>query len=80
MTSPPASTAFGPPRALSTDIAFDLSPNGDRTEVRFTHLGLVPDFECFDNCSNAWGFYIKSSLRDFIATGKGEPNEKERGD
>jgi hypothetical protein len=63
-----------------TDIAFDVSPKGDQTEVRFTHLGLVPEFECFDNCSNAWGFYIKSSLRDFIATGKGELNEKERGD
>ena len=63
-----------------TDITFDVTPKGDQTEVRFTHLGLVPEFECFDNCSNAWGFYIKSSLRDLIATGKGEPNEKECGD
>jgi len=63
-----------------TDITFDVTQKGDQTEVRFTHLGLVPEFECFDNCSNAWGFYIKSSLRDLIATGKGGPNEKERGD
>ena len=63
-----------------TDIAFDLSPKGNQTEVRFTHLGLVPEFEYFDNCSNAWGFYIKSSLRDFITTGQGQPNEKESGD
>jgi uncharacterized protein YndB with AHSA1/START domain len=62
-----------------TDMAFDVYPNGDRTEVRFTHLGLVPEFECFDSCSNAWGFYIKGSLRDFISSGHGQPNEMESG-
>jgi len=58
-----------------TDIAFDVAKNGDKTEIRFTHLGLVPESECFDNCSNAWGFYINSSLRSLISTGKGEPNQ-----
>jgi hypothetical protein len=38
-----------------TDITFDISRMGDKTEVRFTHIGLVPEFECFDSCSNAWG-------------------------
>ncbi len=57
-----------------TDIIFDISEKGNETEVRFTHRGLVPEFECFDNCSNAWGFYINSSLRSLITTGKGEPN------
>jgi hypothetical protein len=54
-----------------TDITFDISRRGDKTEVRFTHVGLVPEFECFDNCSNAWGFYINGSLRSLITTGKG---------
>ena len=62
-----------------TDIAFDISPKGDRTEVRFTHLGLVPEFECFDNCSSAWSFSIKGSLGDLISTGQGQLNEKESG-
>ena len=62
-----------------TDITFDISKKGDKTEVRFKHVGLVPEFECFDNCSNAWDFYIKGSLRDFISTGQGQPNEKESG-
>ena len=38
-----------------TDIMFEVVRTGDRSEVRFTHLGLVPEFECFDKCSNAWG-------------------------
>jgi NAD(P)-dependent dehydrogenase (short-subunit alcohol dehydrogenase family) len=57
-----------------TDIAFDISQQGDRTEVRFTHLGLVPEFECFGDCSNAWGYYINGSLRSLITTGRGQPN------
>jgi hypothetical protein len=63
-----------------TDITFDISKKGDKTEVRFTHVGLVPEYECFDRCSNAWGFYVNGSLRSLITTGKGEPNQKEKGD
>ena len=63
-----------------TDITFDISKKGDKTEVRFTHVGLVPEYECFDRCSNAWGFYVNSSLRSLITTGKGEPNQEEKGD
>jgi hypothetical protein len=62
-----------------TKIAFDIAKRGDHTEVRFTHVGLVPEYECFEACSGAWGFYVKSSLRSLIATGKGEPNAKEEG-
>ena len=63
-----------------TDIIFDIYERADKTEVRFTHVGLVPAGECFDSCSNAWGFYINRSLRDLIATGMGAPNLKEHGD
>lgn len=52
-----------------TDIIFDITPKGDKTELRFTHRGLVPAVECFDDCSSAWGFYIGACLRSFIATG-----------
>jgi uncharacterized protein YndB with AHSA1/START domain len=54
-----------------TEIRFEISQTGDRSEVRFSHLGLVPDFECFDACSNAWGFYINGSLQRLITTGEG---------
>jgi Activator of Hsp90 ATPase homolog 1-like protein len=60
-----------------TKIIFEVSKKGDKTEVRFTHQGLVPQIECFENCSSAWGYYINSSLRSLIATGKGQPNEVE---
>ena len=60
-----------------TEITFEIAKKGDKTEVRFTHVGLGPENECFDGCSSAWGSYINESLRSLIATGKGQPNPKE---
>lgn len=61
-----------------TDIIFELAKKGDQTEVRFTHVGLVPTYECYDVCSDAWGHYIKGSLRSLMTTGKGQPNQNEQ--
>jgi hypothetical protein len=61
-----------------TEITFEISRKGDKTEVHFTHLGLVPEYECFDVCSNSWGFYINGSLRSLITSGKGQPNKSGR--
>jgi uncharacterized protein YndB with AHSA1/START domain len=60
-----------------TDIVFEIENKGDKTELRFTHVGLVPAFECYGGCSGAWGFYVNDSLRSLITTGKGDPNKKE---
>jgi len=61
-----------------TKIVFEVSEKDDKTEIRFTHQGLVPEYECFHVCSNAWGSYINGSLRSLITTGKGHPNQKEK--
>jgi hypothetical protein len=60
----------------NTDIVFEIAKKGNKTEVHFTHVGLVSAYECYSVCSDAWGSYIKSSLRNLITTGKGQPNEK----
>ena len=62
-----------------TEITFEISRKGNKTEIRFTHVGLVRESECFNACSNAWGSYVNGSLRSLITTGKGQPNEKEKG-
>jgi hypothetical protein len=62
-----------------TEVVFDITRQGDKTELRFTHVGLVPAVECYGKCSGAWGFYIQESLRDLITKGKGQPNEKAGG-
>ena len=49
-----------------TKITFDIEPKGKKTQVRFTHVGLQPDHECFDQCSSAWGSYVTGNLRRLI--------------
>jgi hypothetical protein len=61
-----------------TEIIFDIKRKGDKTELRFTHVGLVPAIACYGDCSGAWGFYIEESLRALITSGKGQPNKKSR--
>lgn len=59
---------------IGTDVVFEISKQGEKTELRFTHVGLVPAYECYTLCSDAWGSYVKGSLRNLITTGKGQPN------
>lgn len=59
-----------------TRITFDISEKDGRTQIRFTHKGLVPKIECFNACSNAWSEYIQGSLLGLINTGQGKPDKK----
>jgi hypothetical protein len=57
-----------------TDIAFEIAKQGSMTEVRFTHKGLAPAFECYESCSSAWSMLVNANLRRLIATGKPQPS------
>ncbi|SHE59108.1 SRPBCC family protein [Pedobacter caeni] len=60
-----------------TKLEFNLSEKEGKTQVQFTHWGLVPAYECYDICFDSWNGYVKKSLRNLITTGKGQPNPKE---
>ncbi len=62
-----------------TKIIFELSKSGDKTQLTFTHHGLLQTHECYKICSDAWTSYILGSLKNLITTGKGNPNTKEQG-
>ncbi len=64
---------------VGTKLIFELMPDGDKTRVIFTHEGLVPEYECYAVCNDAWSGYIQGSLKSLITTGKGKPNGKEGG-
>jgi uncharacterized protein YndB with AHSA1/START domain len=57
-----------------TKISFEITEKDKKTQIRFTHVGLVPEYECFEICSDAWSQYIRQSLLSLITTGKGQPN------
>ena len=59
----------------STKIVWEIAARGDSTSVTFTHLGLVPGIECFDDCKIGWDFYIKQSLFKYLSEGKGLPDQ-----
>lgn len=61
---------------IGTKISFDISEKDGKTQLLFTHWGLVPTYECYDVCFDAWSSYIKGSLQNLITTGKGEPNPR----
>jgi hypothetical protein len=60
-----------------TKIVFDITKKDDQTQITFTHEGLVPQYECYEICREAWTNYIQDSLRSLIETGEGQPNIKE---
>ena len=57
-----------------TKVMFEISQKASKTQLRFTHQGLVPEYECYDACTNGWSQYIQTSLLGLITTGKGQPN------
>ncbi len=62
---------------VNTKLVFDISNEGKQTKIVFTHDGLVPAYECYNICHDAWTGFIQKSLKNYINTGKGEPNPKD---
>lgn len=58
-------------------IVFEITQKDGKTQLDFTHIGLVPEYECYNVCHDAWTSYIQGSLKELITTGKGKPNTKE---
>jgi len=58
-------------------VIFEITEKDNKTQLKFTQVGLVPEYECYDICQNAWSNYINNSLRSLITTGKGQPGPKE---
>ena len=57
----------------NTKICFELSEQDNKTQIQFTHTGLVPRVECYEACAKGWDHYIKGSLFKYLTEGKGNP-------
>lgn len=55
-----------------TKIIFEISESNHKTQLHFTHQGLVPGFECYGGCSRGWSALIEKSLYNLITNGQGK--------
>jgi hypothetical protein len=53
-------------------ITFDISTHDGKTQLVFTQIGLVPSYECYNVCRDAWTGFIQKSLQNLITTGKAQ--------
>lgn len=57
---------------LGTTMEFDIIPAGAGSELRFRHVGLTPQLECWDDCFAAWTHFM-ASIQTLAETGTGTP-------
>jgi len=50
----------------NTKMIFELSAEGDKTILHFTHEGLVPEKECYSMCSQGWNTVIEDYLFNLV--------------
>jgi hypothetical protein len=60
-----------------TTLNFDLEADKSSTQITFTHIGLQPEIECYNDCRKGWDQYIKDSLLKLITEGQGRPEKKQ---
>ena len=56
-----------------TEVVFEISEKKKGTQIDFTHIGLVPGVECYEDCEVGWDGHITNSLVKFINEGIGMP-------
>ncbi len=49
-----------------TEVVFDLKTIQNKTEITFTHIGLVPEIECYEACQKGWDGHITKDLFNYI--------------
>ncbi|MBP6390774.1 MAG: SRPBCC domain-containing protein [Flavobacteriales bacterium] len=61
-----------------TEIIFEISATPEGAQLAFTHIGLTPDVECFEQCQKGWDYFIGTSLFKLITEGAGLPDTTQR--
>jgi hypothetical protein len=56
-----------------TKCVWELELSEGVVQINFTHVGLAPEVECYENCRKGWDQHIKGSLLSLLVNGKGMP-------
>jgi hypothetical protein len=57
---------------LDTRVEIEVSPASAGAELRFRHVGLTRQLECWEPCVAAWTYFM-SSIKALATTGSGTP-------
>ena len=63
---------------VGTKLIFELMPGAKNTKIIFTHEGLVPAYECYNVCHDAWTGYIQGSLKSLITDCRKKKTKRQR--
>jgi len=58
---------------VGTTIRFSLSPNEQGTDLDLAHLDWQNTQGSYHRCTEGWGHVLKTSLKNYLEIGKGEP-------
>jgi hypothetical protein len=58
---------------VGTRIVWEIVPEKNGSKVTMAHLGLVPEFECYEKCKIGWDYLLKESLYKYLTVGTGTP-------
>ena len=58
---------------LNTDVEWDIKEDEDKTKITITHHGLNNQLNCYEVCKSGWDYFLLSSLKNYLETGKGNP-------
>ena len=61
----------------NTEVVFKLSEEDGKSKIDFTHIGLVPEVECYEACEKGWDGHITNDLEKFINEGKAIPQYRQ---
>ncbi|AZA82887.1 hypothetical protein C1637_17925 [Chryseobacterium lactis] len=57
---------------IGTTVVWEIKQTSRNTQIKVTHIGLNPDIECYNICSNGWVQFL-DSLKLLLESGKGAP-------
>jgi hypothetical protein len=63
---------------IGTRLSWAIFPNRVSTQIIFTHIGLVPATECYNDCKEGWDFHLGKSLYKLMTEHRGIPNVNTR--
>jgi len=49
-----------------TSIVWDVTGDEGSAQINMTHVGLIPEKECYTDCEKGWNYYLKESLLKLV--------------